>query len=432
MSVAILIALNVLCLWAPGLSVLPKRLLRVYGCYMLLAFTAQALLLLALEPAPGHANFAVPALIWPTYAQGLENVLPKLNLGITLMLALVLTTGRRLRETGLRPLYVPLAATVAVYVVANLMRLTARTSDAGVLGSISARASLIGPTVIAVVVIGTDWRQGGRGPRFFLVIAALVECGWAVAFASKTPLLSVLLLFYLDPRRRKITPRAFALGAVAVFAAFTLIQDLKPTVNQSEYLEGGRAASFFVSLTNRFDGLDALTGAVVAGPGSYVTVGEVLLALPRTVLPQSLSGQEKELAGVRWGRQIYGRTNGTHYAEGLAAEGYAVAGWSGVVAWALTGGFALLAVAAGLASRRLPILIFSCAYASSSGLFERGLLGQQELLSNSFQGTSFILFAYYCSGAWLRRQDSRAPKPRPTNTNARTFPSLSSTNAEAH
>lgn len=393
--VVFLAVLNGLLLNGTGLPAVVRRLLRIFGVYVLLAFTLRSAALVIFDPKPAAGSFALGVLRSPTYLAGLTRVLPIVNLGLLSLLVAVHVLTRRWPGRAWEPVpsRVRLPALIGVLVVGHLLRIVAQVSPSGPLGQLGGRGGLIAPTVIAFVVLGTDWRKAGRLTRQFLVVAAALELVWAAVEASKTPILALLIIFYLDPNRARVSAKAVAVTAGAALLAFTVIQGLKP-IPQTQYEAASSPVErITLNLSNRFDGLRAAGYAKERGQGSYPTVASALRVAGVNLVPQSLSGNAKVPAGIRWGSEIYGIPNNTtYYAETLSAEGFVVGGALGVVLWNLIGGGLIVALARGLRSTRVPVRLLACSVAVSSALFERGLLGQAELLGVALQGC-LVMFA---------------------------------------
>jgi len=398
LQVSLLCLLSVVVLVSRGLPLTVQRLLRVYGAYVFVAFTMRSLGLLIFQPAPGSGSFAVQDLIAPTYEAGLSQVLMPVNLGLATLVLTVYAASRVLRWScsDSRPLSVGLWTIVGAYLAGNLLR-AAAIFVPSVLGNVASRGSLIAPAVLALLVIGTDWR-GDKSARQFLIIACCVELGWAFMLASKTPILAVIVILYVDPRRTRVSLKSLVAAIAGIIVAFSLVQNLKPSSVDSEVPGGSVSASFFASgVANRFDGLRAATESVGHGARSYLTPVQFSETLISGLVPQTFSETQKVPAGLRWGQEIYHVQNGTYYAEGLSAEGYVVAGLIGVILWNVVGGMVLVGLASGLNSSNLPFRLISSAFVASSALFERGLLGQAEQLNVAMQGCLVILVIFVLS-----------------------------------
>lgn len=393
-QVALLIGLNLVLFASPGLPILLRRLMRIYATYVLIAFTARSVGLMVLEPGLESGSFALRGLLAPTYADGLSHVLPFVNLGLFVLIAATQVFARVWMndDKPIQPGQVRLATLIGVLLVGNLLRALALLNPDGPLGQIGGRGGVIAPTVIAFVVVGTDWRRASRATRQFLIVAGVLEISWAVVQASKTPILALMIVFYLDPHRSRISAKALAGAVVGLVVAFSLVQGLKRGDNTQIDAIANPVARVTLSLSSRFDGLRAAAAARGNTGERYLLPTEYGKTLALDLLPQTLSGHSKLPAGIRWGRDVYRIPgNSTYYAETLSAEGFVVAGLMGVVIWNVAGSMILVGTAKGLRSPRTYRRMTACGVAAASALFERGLLGQAEHFGATVQGCLIIM-----------------------------------------
>jgi len=193
------VATAVILFAGPGLPLLAKRVSRIYALYFCFAFILRSVLLVTLEPSPSSGSaFAVADLAAGGYDRSVPLVLPYASAsGLGLFAALWLVTrlplSRRVVELTL-----PVPYAVVIYATGCALRLAAAAApDSGLfarLGSLGQTACLV---VLAGIVLGTNWRNSSQ--RLVLCLAG-AEVAFSVLSASKTPLLTVLLLVYLDPR----------------------------------------------------------------------------------------------------------------------------------------------------------------------------------------------------------------------------------------
>jgi hypothetical protein len=207
--------------------------------------------------------------------------------------------------------------------------------------------------------------------------------------ASKTPILVLVLLLYLDVRRKRLTIRSLALGASVITIAFTTIQGLKNIrsgVGASRLAEDSSIwVNVYLSLTGRLDGLYSLSGAVLRGPGSFQLTDGLSQTLFTRIVPNWVTGETKTLSGLEWGRQIHRTSSGAYFAEGVPAEGYALYGLLGVAVWAVVAAAMMFATERSLQSGSIFFGLVSLGFVGTTGLFERGVFGQLEILSTCAQ-----------------------------------------------
>lgn len=389
-AVALLVAIVAFAFWAPGLPVLQRRVVRVFAVYVAVADLMRGLALLAINPSPSLGSYALEPLLQPTYADGVAATFPVVALGLTAVVAgvyvlnaLRLSKARRERQYTIASL--GLVASAA-YGLAYSMRVISSLVEAGAVANIAGRGNLIAPAVLGLVILTQHWRAA-PSLRRLIALAALGEIIWALLAASKTPLFAFLLLLYLDPRRPRLRPQAVLAGATAVLLAFTVIQNLKPSSSQTAALraEQSLGTQLVSTISNRFDGLRAATVAVRLGPGSYISPDDAALAAAQVFVPNSISAGRKESAGLRWGRLMYGSAERTFYAESAVAEGFAIAGLPGALVWCMSVGLLLGLVCRLILGAGLALRFVAAGLLGSSALFERGLLGITENISNAFQ-----------------------------------------------
>lgn len=401
-------AVAILLIIAPGLRGLSRRICRVYGVYFLVAFVGRGFILDVVQPAPRlNSTFPISTLAIAGYSSSLAVIIP---LASVCSLALFVSLNVVSRLFPARPLIYRVTTSVAIltYAVGGIMRLSglalSTTADWSRLSSIGQTIAI---ATFAGVVLGTDWRA--ESSRIVLVMAG-AELLFSFLNASKTPLLTVILILYLDPRRRKLSGRAVLAALLSTLVAFTVLQRLKGNGSQS-VSDGNLLTEAYFSVTGRLDGLFALAGAWSNGPAAYHPIGGLSSAFARALIPGWLQGGNKELAGLLWGTNVYHVYNGTSYAEGLAGEGYALLGVFGPLLWGLIGGTLLAIVLKIMGSESFFLQTIALAFIGSTVLFERGLLGQFEQFSSAVQGAllATVLVANFSIYGHHRRKARDVP-----------------------
>lgn len=370
-----------LLLIAPGLPDLAKRICRVYGFYFSIAFVLRGALLAWLEPDPIQgSSFALSSLAHAGYSRGLGEVMPFAMASAFGFFVALLATSRFLRPGQLR-FGLTTSTSAMVFGIGVAARVAGLLfADDATLARMGGVGQAICAAVLAGTVLGTDWRRTGVR---LVVAMGFAEVLLSILSASKTPVLTLLLLLYLDPHRGRVTIRAFLLGVGVVVGAFTFLQRLKPNANQIEG-ENILAQAFF-SIIGRLDGLYALAGAWQLGAGQYNPSGGMAGAALRAVTPGWLQSSTKELAGGLWGINVYGVHNGVSYAEGLAGEGLAIGGVWGPLIWGLCAGVILASALLLASSGNLGFQLAGLAFVASTVVYERGLLGQIEQIGSVVQ-----------------------------------------------
>jgi hypothetical protein len=378
--------------WSPGLSLVLRRLTRAFALYMGVAFIGRPLYLLLVHPAQGYgARLADPRLLTPTYWNGIQTVsrlalVGLIACGVTVY-AIAYATRGRWRRVGLRST-VGLAPFWLIWMMCWLCRMAIRFGFVPInssTGLVAGRFLPAATALLGVLVMTTDWRRTASGRRAVLIFA-LGELLWSFLDASKTPLLASLLFFYLDPERGRISVRLFVASAVSLLTAFTLVQGLKPGQAGQMYSGISVWQRGVISLLARLDALHAVAVAQAAGPGSYLSHSAVASRLLTGWIPQQLLGISRIGAGEMWAQLMNHSPPGVSLAQGPIAEGYAVAGFAGVVLWSIFSATALIASAWVITTQRRLVTTFFASYViASAALFEQGAIGLVDIVGSAIQ-----------------------------------------------
>ena len=187
------------------------------------------------------------------------------------------------------------------------------------------------------------------------------ELLFSVIYESKTPILTFALFFfiaYAGTLRGSRTVTYTVLGSTAAFAVFTMLQTLK-TPRRAPRSRRGLTAAYplatrpLLPVLRRFDLYGAVTDASFVPDGRWLSPAAFVRRVVSGFVPCGPSGDPFVSSGVRWAREVRAYTiplNGStvSLADGVVAEGFAVAGWIGVAAEAV-----VLAVATALVARAL-------------------------------------------------------------------------------
>lgn len=401
-------------------------LLAVQSVYYGLDYVARPLLLLATRPSPRPADpFADPRLAYFGYEAGLRMILPLVLLGlVAYLLALRFFARRRVR--GKNALFiVPSAHAFLLLAVGWFFRL------AYVAGSTSATVetlAYLGSLGVGVAVLFSE-----RALRPLPLLGLLVsELAWSALYASKTPILALILWVLVRQvsvggfRVRRVFPLSLTGAAAFVSIQLVKVQAGKlaaTTTYQAAYPTLWRP---FLVLLQRFDALQAMTDAVVARPGSWMSPLRAVETFASSLVPRFLlPGGKSDLAGYRWAAEVRrlslpGSKPSANLAEGPIAEGYVIAGLIGVVTeCSLLALLVVVTVRLLQSSARYGALL-GLAITSQPLLFERGLLGIGEGIGKGFEIALAASVTLSGLEAW-RRAASGAPAfaSRPLRARAR-------------
>lgn len=379
-------------LWAPGLSLLLRRLTRAFSFYMGIAFVGRPLYVLLAHPTRASGTELVePLLSTSTYWQGIQTVSRLALLGLIAFFLCVYLVGFVTRR-GWYPIPRHASADLtpywSIWVACWLCRLAVRSGllpATSTLGLVAERLLPLATALLGVLILTVDWRAVSGGRRAVLTIA-LGEILWSYLDTSKTPLLASLLFFYVDPGRGRISLRLFWASLVGLGTAFLLIQGVKP--GQAGHASTGLSLwqQVTVSVLTRLDAVHAIAVAHMAGPGSYLSYGSVASRLATGWIPQQLLGIKRLGAGEMWAQVMNHSLPGVSLAQGPVAEGYAVAGLAGVVLWSVLSALAFTGAAWTLASvRSLLPNIFGAYIIASAALFEQGAIGLVDVIGSALQ-----------------------------------------------
>lgn len=400
-------------LWAPGLSLVLRRLTRAFALYMGVAFVGRPLYLLAANPLQGSkTGLADPLLAMPTYWQGLQPVARLVLVGfISFLLCLYVVgflTRNRWHPVELRHI-LDLRPYWLIWVACWICRISIHFgvfSPGSALGLVADRLLPLATALLGVLVLTTEWRSA-RGSRRAVFIMALGELLWSYVDTSKTPLLAALLFFYVDPERGRISFRLFCASVAGLVTAFLLIQSFKP--GQAGHVDASLSIwqRLTVGILTRLDAVHAVAVAHVSGPGSYLSYGSVASRLLTGWIPQQLLGTHRLGAGELWAQLMNHSLPGVSLAQGPIAEGYAVAGFVGVVLWSVASALVLMGSAWIMSSvRRLVPDLFAAYIIASAALFEQGVIGLVDVIGSALQ------VCLICAILVLVAGGRRGPDPR--------------------
>ena len=379
-------------LWAPWLPPIVRRLLRASSVYFLITFVLRPAFLVVDNPVPSLTNtLADQTLLTPTYMAGIQHIAPMIIADQACVILAVYLFSMLVRR-GLQfsdKLVVEPFPLILVYASCWACRLLSLTHlvGGGGPGVIVTRLAPMGTALMAYVVVTTAWRADDR-MRVFVRWLIVGEVLWALLDASKTPLIALFLAFYLEPGRLRWSLRQVALSIVGVFLAFGVIQRLKPGSEGSVSLD---PTAVFGDLLVRFDLLHATAIARNDGPGSYMSAGAALRTMLADLLPQQLSGTTRLSDGQEWAVVMEQAASGVALATGSVAEGFAIAGYAGIIASAIFVSFCTVLGARLIVSRSPSWIVLWVLYVVTSGaFFEQGPIGLVQTVSSGLQASLIV------------------------------------------
>lgn len=405
-----------------------RVLLVAQALYWAMSYVARPAVLLTVLPDPHFGdNVADPRLAALGYDVAIGEVLRPVAFGLSVYALLVLgyaLWSRRNRTPRVAVLAgdPDLTATLGVlYVLGTMARLAAAaTGAAGGAGEVQSASPILSlltmPATLGAVGLIIFYRSAKPvNTALLLGILMLGELWWTTTIQSKTPVLGAALAiavrFALTGwSRGKIA----GIGAVSIagIAGFDWLQSLKSTpylraqaeLIDSAYLEPVRP---FLGLLRRFDLLEAATDAYYTGPSSWLSPGEVVGHLARSMIPGQFLAEPKLQSGTAWATEVRGASVdmsqiSVSLAEGNVNEGYVIGGTTGVVVGVAFTAVVLICWSRSLYSRHLPAVMFGIALVEVPVVFERGMLGSAETLGKYLQVVVLAWLTHLVVVEWRR------------------------------
>jgi hypothetical protein len=168
-------------------------------------------------------------------------------------------------------------------------------------------------------------------------------------------------------------------------------------------------------ILRRFDLLEAVTDARYVR-GRWMSPGEFAGSLGAAFVPRPVNPAKAGTAGERWAVEVRNASKptrpGVSLAEGMVAEGYALAGPAGVVVECLLLALITVAGARALAVGGTVVFSLGCSLVFLPTLQERGLLGVAEVLAKGVQVALVVgLLSLVFGGLRRVRRSGDAPRP---------------------
>lgn len=414
-----------------------RVLLIAQALYWAMSYVARPVVLLTVRPEPRFGdNVADPRLAEIGYDFGIEAALEPVAFGLTVYALTVLghaLWARRRPRPGPAPLAgdPDLIGTLWVlYALGTFARLfSVATGAAGRAGDVQSASPILSLLTMPATLGAVGLIVFARSPRQSTTIALLGvltagELWWTMATESKTPILgaalAVAVRFALTGWTRA---KVLGIGAVSVagIVGFDWLQSLKTSPHlraEAAAVDGAYpdAVRPFLSLLRRFDLLEAATDAYYVGPSSWLSPGEVVGHLARSMVPAQLLAEEKLHAGTAWAAQVRGASVdmsqvSVSLAEGNISEGYVIGGAAGVVVGVTCTAIILLGWARTLYARHPVPALFGIALIEVPVVFERGMLGSAETLGKYLQVVVLAWLVRLAVGQWRRTHGPLGPRP---------------------
>ena len=382
-----------------------RYLLYAQAGYWALSYLARPLFLLAVEPRPrAHDALADFRLVMGGYEPGVAQVSMIVAVGLLSYLLAVTVPARRVRDAIGPRWRTTWRFAAASYGVGWGCRIA---MAFGAVNPLTSTLSAAAPVAVGLVLLAVDWTGiADRSRRWAIACCGAGELLYSVIYESKTPVLTFALFFfiaYAGTLRGSRTVTFTVLGGTAAFAAFTMLQTLKSAPGARRDLAVvdrayPLATRPLLPVLRRFDLYSAVTDASFVPDGRWLSLTAFGRRLVRGFVPW-LSGDPFVSSGVRWAREVRAYTiplNGStvSLADGVVAEGFAVAGWLGVAVEAVVLAVATVLVARALLSPRPFVLVLGLAVLTRPALFERGVLGLAETLGEALQISAVIAVAW--------------------------------------
>lgn len=370
--------------------------------FWFLSFFCMPLYLLIASPI-SKIELADRRISFPSYAEGLGPVLWISALGLGVY-NLVLLAYYRWRKD--RPFSSPSPSSMTkvlnqirpvafcLYLLGWIGRIGAITGNYSLDSAFSTFAT-VGSSLLII-----SWKEKRPRPlTAFLVVLIGLEVLWAFSYTSKAalmiPLVALTMRWILKQEGARLRRRLVAVAGIAC-AGFLLLQPVKgiSTAEQVTARASGDLAMIkgaAVSILERFDGLSAVTDAYVIPPGSWLAPQEFTERIFVGAVPKGPWQEGRASTGQSWTQEVRAYSNpgqpvsDVSLAAGPSAEGFAFAGWLGVLAENLI--LALITIALGhcLQSARPGLILYSSNFIFSTTLYEQGIIGVASSSNKSLQ-----------------------------------------------
>lgn len=410
--VAVLVALASL---VRGASAVVQVILAGQVIYWGISYVVRPSFLMLFSPNPPVSDgISDPRIAGGGYEENLTAVLLPVCIGLTAYLVLMVLLRRLYQYKGgrqegglsIRHQHTQNSYFLACFSFGWIFRIL---SAGGVGSGIVATLELV-----ALVGVGglltRGLRRDGKTPTALILLVIISETAWTFVSASKTPIIAVVvflaLRFCTDGWTRQRVALVLSAGVVLV-GGFSTFQSYKLSNVTGEVVDSFQASGYptgvrpFLGIVQRFDQFAAVTDAVFAGVGSWLTPAEIITKITLSFVPK-LFLSDKTNAGAQWNLEV--RTQslpGAHLsdvslAEGFIAEGYVLGGALGIVIGAMFVAGLGVALSYFISSKSIYLNAAGLVLMSFPVLFERGMLGGVEMFSKSLQAAAVatIIFIF--------------------------------------
>lgn len=411
--------------WASmGVPGVARVLLITQTFYWAWSYVARPVVLLWVQPVPQYDDsLADPRLAGIGYDHGISLAMKPVVFGLWVYAVLVMVLalwcrGRRSPEAKLLRDNRFIPTMWLIYALGTASRVgqfvTGTTGGAGDIKSPNAileyLAFMASTGALAIIIY---LRSPARVTTVFVLTALVAgEVLWSAVTESKAPVmgaaLAVAVRFAIIGWNRA---RVAGVTVIAVLGItmFPWLQSFKHRTAGSS-IDAAIDQSypphvrFLLPMLRRFDLLDASTDVYYMNGRPWIVPSEVIHHAVESLIPAQLLGREKFAAGVRWATEVRGSSvdmsNVTvSLAEGHINEGYLVGGYVGVVITSIFLLGMVLAWSGALFSRSIFVVALAVeAGIASPILFERGIMGNFEVIGKCLQIAALVAFIYFCVG----------------------------------
>jgi hypothetical protein len=404
--VAIILALIVQCFIATRSHIVLRFLLLAQVFYWAMAYVVRPIYLHQFSPQPNIGdNIADPRLANAGYEVGLDKVMPIVAVGLWMYVAAWLLLRALKPQVGEPGPTAPLnrQALYLVWMLGWLLRvgqLVAPTN--GILFTLA----LLAPAAGNLLIFTADEDTEERPSRTLVVLAG--EFLWTYITVTKSPAVAALIALCLRYVRRGWSRQSIGrlvVVAMVVLTGFSSFQAYKLGEEATTNFETAAMINYpgyvrpTLQVVRRFDLLSAVTDAAYYPAGGWLNPTDFAVQAMKSMVPTQLVG-ERENAGRRWNVEVRSASypgagdSQVSLAEGYIAEGYLLGGFLGVTFGAIVIALLTRWISFALYSRRIWLRLWAILFITFPAIMERGVLGNLELLSKTFQAAMVAWVLY--------------------------------------
>lgn len=381
-----------------------------------LAFVCMPIYLLLASPT-SKIELADRRISFPSYAEGMGPVLWLSALGLGTYVAVLWCYVRwrsgdesqgRPRVSLSRVLDNLRPVALCLYLLGWIGRVGASSGNYSLDSAFSTFAT-VGSSLL--IISARDKRRRAVTPLIVLLMG--LEVLWAFTYTSKAaliiPLVALTMRWILREEVARLRTRLFAIAGIACLG-FLLLQPIKgiSTAEQVSARASGETAALkgaAVSILERFDGLSAVTDAYVIPAGSWLSPQEFGERIVMGAIPKGPWVEGRASTGQSWTQEVRAYSNpgqpvsDVSLAAGPSAEGFAFAGWVGIVVENALLALITIGLGSFLQSGRPGLMLYASNFVFSTTLFEQGLIGVASSSNKSMQVlvVGFVLLTIFSS-----------------------------------